>query len=571
MLRLAAWTLVSSLHVPIFRTHGFMTDSRKWRPPVAPKPSLQVPTARQRDVSPALQGATVAFSPPAKSDGTPQALPRTNNALGAATVAERTKREQDQNAPVEDRNSRSPARGRSLVLPQRPGMKEGTSKNPLHRTASEIAAKTASANSSPVRGVVIDKHERPQIPNRSSSRESIIRRGRSPINDVFDVAGLSVASGLTEPASKPQLDLNHIPHLAQPATSRDEALRSAPTPTPKPVPKPAPESRSFLPAVSAATISRTEPPPKPPPKRQPNKARKIEPGVDGVHRISVASVGQAQNTKHDQYVKVPEPTLEESQPITIPLRPVGRTSPRHADQSPRTFQGGGSMTAHNLADAMVASSLASSRQGSRAPSPSKYPPSLPRRRSRSMDFLKASHTGDKNPPLKPLPRRSMRQTLRKHSPEIEEEDEVKRGRKHIIRKHPNKHHEGDRKRWRDKVTERERKRYEGVWAANRGFLHEYESEAVRRLWPRDVNPDDLVLNVVVHEVWGRSRLPSYALEEIWDLVAQDGNDKALNKDQFVVGLWLVDQRLKGRKLPMKVSPSVWTSVRSVGIKVKKHY
>lgn len=179
------------------------------------------------------------------------------------------------------------------------------------------------------------------------------------------------------------------------------------------------------------------------------------------------------------------------------------------------------------------------------------------------------YSGDKKkPPLKPLVKRPMKQTLRKQSPEEEEEEEIKRGRKHIIRKHPNKHHEGDRKRWRDKVTERERKRYEGVWAANRGYLHEYESEVVRRKWPRDVTHEDMVLNVVVQEIWSRSRLPSYALEEVWDLVALDGTEKALNKEQFVVGLWLVDQRLKGRKLPVKVSPSVWASVRSVGIKVK---
>jgi hypothetical protein len=37
-----------------------------------------------------------------------------------------------------------------------------------------------------------------------------------------------------------------------------------------------------------------------------------------------------------------------------------------------------------------------------------------------------------------------------------------------------------------------------------------------------------------------------------------------------VGLWLVDQRLKGRKLPIRVSESVWRSVGLLGgIKVKK--
>lgn len=44
----------------------------------------------------------------------------------------------------------------------------------------------------------------------------------------------------------------------------------------------------------------------------------------------------------------------------------------------------------------------------------------------------------------------------------------------------------------------------------------------------------------------------------------------LGKEEFVVGLWLIDQRLKGRKLPVKVSETVWTSVKGLqGIKVKK--
>lgn len=45
---------------------------------------------------------------------------------------------------------------------------------------------------------------------------------------------------------------------------------------------------------------------------------------------------------------------------------------------------------------------------------------------------------------------------------------------------------------------------------------------------------------------------------------------SLNKEQFVVGLWLIDQRLKGRKLPIRVSETVWASVKGLqGIKVKK--
>jgi hypothetical protein len=547
-----------------------MTDSRKWRPPVAPKPSLQVPPARQRDVSPALQGAALAFSPPPKPAATAQA-PTTINALGAATVAERAKREQVQKQTTGERTSASPVRGRSYLLPQRTAENDTISKRPLQRTASEIAAKAASANSSPARGPPVKRRERPPIiPTRSSSRESFVRRGRSPLNDTFNAVDLPVANGSrAPPSSQPQLDLDRVPQLAQPASRGIDPLLSEPKPAPKVAPKP-PESRSFLPDIRSSTISKSEPPPKPPPKRQPNKARKVDPEVEAINVSTYGTPEQEQELQIERHIGIPETQPDTTRPISIPPRSVGGTSPRHADQSPRSF--GASMTAQRLADAIVASSLASSRQGSRATSPSKHPPALPRRRSHSMDFLRASHTGDRKAPLKPPPRRTMKQTLRKHSPEPEEEDETKRGRRHIIRKHPNKHHEGDRKRWRDKVTERERKRYEGVWAANRGFLHEYESDTVRRKWPRDTKPDDMVLNVVVQEVWNRSRLPYYALEEIWALVAGNANDMALTREQFVVGLWLVDQRLKGRKMPVKVSPSVWASVRNVGgIKTKKHY
>lgn len=136
----------------------------------------------------------------------------------------------------------------------------------------------------------------------------------------------------------------------------------------------------------------------------------------------------------------------------------------------------------------------------------------------------------------------------------------KRGRKHW-RRHPNMHHEGDRERWRDKVTERERKRYEGVWAANRGLLLDLDPDLRVAEYTRDGTPvSDLVANVVVQDVWERSRLPKDVLEEVWDLVARPGA-RALNREEFVVGLWLIDQRLKGRKLPVKVSPSIWSSVR----------
>ena len=136
----------------------------------------------------------------------------------------------------------------------------------------------------------------------------------------------------------------------------------------------------------------------------------------------------------------------------------------------------------------------------------------------------------------------------------DDEVEFRKKKGHIVRKHPHKHHEGDRKRYRNQVTERGRKRYEGVWAANKGLLMEPESA-------------DSVLNIVVRDIWSRSRLPDDVLEEVWDLVDTRDNGR-LGREEFVVGLWLIDSRLKGNKLPPKVSESMWASVRRLtGIKV----
>lgn len=162
----------------------------------------------------------------------------------------------------------------------------------------------------------------------------------------------------------------------------------------------------------------------------------------------------------------------------------------------------------------------------------------------------------------PSPAKTMRQTMRKPVGS-DEETEVKRGKSHLVRKHQHKHHEGDRKRYRTQVTERERKRYEGVWAANKGLLFP-ASEPVR------ASAADSVLNIVVRDIWRRSRLPDDVLEEVWELVSSPDRDR-LGRNEFVVGTWLIDQRLKGHKLPIGVSESVWASVRRLpGIKVPRH-
>jgi hypothetical protein len=141
--------------------------------------------------------------------------------------------------------------------------------------------------------------------------------------------------------------------------------------------------------------------------------------------------------------------------------------------------------------------------------------------------------------------------MRKPKPNEDDEGEVRRKKKaHLMKKHPNKHHEGDRKRWRDEITERERKRYEAVWASNKG-LHTAQGL------------ESNVCNLVVRDIFSRSRLHPDVLEEVYSLIDRKQNG-GLERDEFVVGLWLIDQRLKGRKLPIRVSDSVWKSVGVLG-------
>ena len=232
----------------------------------------------------------------------------------------------------------------------------------------------------------------------------------------------------------------------------------------------------------------------------------------------------------------PALTSQQSSRETVdPVRPV-RKSMRSSDSYiPQ-------LTVDSLANAMVASSLASSR----APSPSKPPPLPPPRRHGKHSFIHHRHGQEES--RTPSPAKVLRQTMREPL-KSEDEDDSRKHRSHRMRKHPNKHHEGDRKRYRNQVTERERKRYEGVWAANRGIL-------------LDADASNAVANIVVRDIWKRSRLPDDVLEEIWDLVDNQGVSR-LERDEFVVGMFLIDQRLRGNKLPFKVSDSIWFSVRNL--------
>ena len=272
-----------------------------------------------------------------------------------------------------------------------------------------------------------------------------------------------------------------------------------------------------------------------------SQARLVRRSSSSLSNDTFVSASSTPSLQPDSPRKTPEPSLplrSTSVPNATILPPAGLP----ALQSPSN------LPLDSLTNAIVAGSLASARA-----TPSK-PPTPP-------------------PPRKQTPH--MRQTLR--APRTKSEEEITGvGSQH--RKKPlgklssrkkHAHHEGARKRWREEITARERQRYEGVWASNRGLLLDGPSAAVNGL--KDVEASQLIANVVARDIWARSRLPFDELAEVWDLVDTQGKG-ALNRAEFVVGMWLIDQRLRGRKIPRKVSDSVWGSAKGVivsGPKTKK--
>ncbi|EPS44754.1 hypothetical protein H072_1254 [Dactylellina haptotyla CBS 200.50] len=203
-----------------------------------------------------------------------------------------------------------------------------------------------------------------------------------------------------------------------------------------------------------------------------------------------------------------------------------------------------SHTGESLSHALLASSLASSRAGSPVKS---------------------------NPiPLPPRPSPGLRTTMRSPDKTLDREmSPPKKSHNLLGKKHPNKHNEGARKRWREFVTEKERKRYEGLWAANRGlYLTEKMFENRPEAQGRKLH-QDAVCAIVVKDLWSRSRLPLDILQQIWELVDRGPQPKWwLTREEFIMGLWLIDQSLRGRKLPGKVQDGTWESVRRMGIVLK---
>ncbi|EMG50468.1 Increased rDNA silencing protein 4 [Candida maltosa Xu316] len=152
------------------------------------------------------------------------------------------------------------------------------------------------------------------------------------------------------------------------------------------------------------------------------------------------------------------------------------------------------------------------------------------------------------------------------------------------------------------LTDQEKKRYEGIWVSNKGnymnrvvtrlngvdyesqkeqteIVEEEHSRRAAKLSTKhldenqnslhdldSVEIDQLMCGTVVKRIWKRSRLPNDNLEQIWNLV-DFRRDGTLNKNEFLVGMWLVDQCLYGRKLPKQVDKMVWESLGGIGVNV----
>ena len=78
--------------------------------------------------------------------------------------------------------------------------------------------------------------------------------------------------------------------------------------------------------------------------------------------------------------------------------------------------------------------------------------------------------------------------------------------------------------------------------------------------------EDLMVNFVVYEIYNRSNLPPRILRQIYYMVDLR-HDGTITKKSFIVGMWLIDQCLYGKKLPAVIPDLVWDSVEKMVIGV----
>lgn len=168
------------------------------------------------------------------------------------------------------------------------------------------------------------------------------------------------------------------------------------------------------------------------------------------------------------------------------------------------------------------------------------------------------------------------------------------------------------------VTEIEKKRYDGVWVANKGlymntipkfhieiekqkatsskdsassssvtydgpgvnygvtsdncngvdiFPYSFGLQNSNTTFTQDLDHPSLMVHAfVVSNIWRRSKLSNITLSKIWNLV-DTRREGYLTRDEFVIGMWLVDQCLYGRKLPNDLDATLWESVKKLVVQV----
>lgn len=279
-------------------------------------------------------------------------------------------------------------------------------------------------------------------------------------------------------------------------------------------------------------------------------------------------------------------------PSSRSITPTGRSS-RPASAQPsvphpirQSATGSSQLTLDSLSSAIMAGSLASARHTPSSLNDGRTPPPLPPSRRKGGTSLKHKSSSRRASPHR------LKHTLRQPKAHSDDEEARRPHHKKGLNHKKHAHHEGSRSRWREEITEREKKRYEAVWASNRGALlvaaqqacSDPERHAASHQRPhqplRNESYEELsehVANVIVRDIWSRSRLPEPELAEVWDLVYGHGRAPgkmlhgALNKQEFVVGMWLIDQRLRGRKIPPRVSESVWDSAKGLRVLNPEHH
>jgi hypothetical protein len=425
--------------------------------------------------SAALRGAALAFGkPPVKPKPQTNTYSGNNGALAAATKVGGS-RSLDNKASISSLKADGPQDGYRSERHDRPGSRKSGSytelqrqivptgngllrPNPEQRRSTSFLAANLAASRSPSVSPNVTGQRQLQKHSTGGGWEAttISRRSASPLK-----------SGISSRGSDRPLDLTSIPPTTSLINMFEQNKEASQTsPALSAAQKSVGSSAQRAPSVSAPLPTASSRPPKqqattrisPTQHARPRRPTIVHQSFvksyapPHTHRpISVGSRPQTapdpKNVRNDKR-EAEDGSSDDSFVSASDRRPSSRApvyQQRHSDRPGSQYS---NSAVDSLANAIVASSLASSR----AASPSRNlqglgaPPPPSRRDPRSHHLLHHHDTSRSGSPAKPI---GLRTTMRKPKSE-EEPEEVKRRmrmRTHLI-KHPNKHNEGGRKRWR---------------------------------------------------------------------------------------------------------------------------